>query len=155
MARFSIARAPYYGAVALFAAFASLVAFINNTQVQGFESDLYLLIFVAALGLCMASLAYLYTTRSGINDDVDLEVAGLQFGKTYYYGGVIVLALYRIAAGYHENHVGSGFQSVWGLLWLLSGLVILAFTYANYRSYTVKHGKTTTETLFNRQSDLK
>jgi hypothetical protein len=138
MASSSVARVPYYISVAIFSFLAALVSFYNNTVETGVLSDLYLLLMVASIALGGASVVYAITAQSGSDDEVDLEVAGLQFGKTYYYGGVIALAIYRLAAGYHENHTGTGLQSVWGILWLLGSLGILVFTYANYKSYTAK-----------------
>lgn len=138
MASFSLARVPYYIAVAVFTGLSALVAYYNNTTVTGITSDIYLLVMVASVVLCGASILYLFTARGGHDDEVDLHVAGLQFGKSFYYFGVIALALYRIAVGYVENHAGTGLQSTWGILWLLSGIGILAFTYANYKSYAAK-----------------
>jgi hypothetical protein len=138
VASFSVARVPYYIAVAIFSALAALTAYWNNTLETGVLSDIYLAVLVASLCLCGASVLYMFTAKSGANDEVDLEVAGLQVGKNVYYIGVIVLALYRLGAGYVENHSGTGMQSTWGVMWLIASIGILLFTYANYRSYTAK-----------------
>lgn len=141
MASFSLARVPYYISVTIFSGLSALVAFWNNASVHGLLSDFYLVIMACSLILCAASVMYLFAAKAGQNDEVDLSVAGLQMGKSIYYVGVITLALFRIAVGYVENHSGTGMQSIWGVLWLLAGIGILAFTYANYSSYTAKKPK--------------
>jgi len=150
MTRFaSVARAPYYVTVTVFTGMSSIVAYINNTDTDGIESDVYLLIFVVATLLCLASIIYTLSVQSGGDDEADMDAAGLQSGKLCYYLGIVVLALYRIAVGYHEKHVGTGWQATWGMLWLVFGIVVLPFTYANYRSYTTRRTLKVSSTSFN------
>jgi hypothetical protein len=37
------------------------------------------------------------------------------------------------------NHSGTGAESIYGVIWLLAGVVIALFTWVNYRSYAVTH----------------
>lgn len=138
MAKFSLARVPYYIAVAIFMCFVAVISYINNTLVTGIESDLYLAALVVSAGLGAISVFYVFISQSG-DDEVGVEVAGLPFGKQYYYLAVLAIAAWRIIAGYQMNHSATGIASTYGIVWLLAGVGIAGFTWANYRSYVAKN----------------
>ena len=139
MARFSLARVPYYSAVAVFMALVAIVSFVNNTKTTGLASDFYLVAMVVSGAMCAVSLLYLFMSRAGEDDEVGVMVAGLPFGKVYYYIAVLAIAVWRGIVGYMMNHHAVGVGSTWGILWLLAGVGIALFTWANYRSYVAKN----------------
>jgi hypothetical protein len=139
MAKFSLARVPYYIAVAVYMGFVGVICWWNNTTSSGTESDVWLGLLVATAGLGLASVFYLFTAQHGDDDEVGVDIAGLQIGKPVYYLGVIAIAVWRAVEGYLINHNTTGIASNWGIIWLLSSLGILVFTYANYKSYQATH----------------
>jgi hypothetical protein len=138
MAKFSLARVPYYISVIAFMICVALVSFWNNTKSRGLASDFYLVMMVLAIILALASAYYLFAAQSGDDDEVGIEVAGVGIGKQIYYGGVLLMATWRVIAGFGLNHSGVGISSTYGMIWLFAGLAIGLFTYANYRSYRTK-----------------
>jgi hypothetical protein len=139
MAKFSLARVPYYIAVAIFMSFVAIISYINNTLNTGFESDLYLAALAVSIGLGAVSVLYVFISKSGDDDEVGVEVAGLPFGKKYYYLAVLAIAGWRIIVGYQMNHNGTGIQSTYGIAWIITAIGIAGFTWANYRSYMARH----------------
>jgi hypothetical protein len=136
MAKFSIARVPYYIAVAVFMGIVAFVSYINNTLHTGIESDIYLGIMVVAGSLSLLSVNYMLFAKDGNDDEVDTEVAGLPVSKSYYYLGVLAISAWRAVVGYQLNHSGVGIQSTYGIIWILSSVAVALFTWANYKSYT-------------------
>lgn len=139
MAKFSLARVPYYIAVAIFMALVAIVSYVNNTKVTGIESDFYLVVMVISACLAGISVIYLFMSQAGEDDEVGVMIGSLPFGKVYYYVAVIVIAIWRIIVGYQMNHHSTGIESTYGILWLIAGVAITLFTWANYRSYVAKN----------------
>lgn len=139
MAKFSLARVPYYISVIIFMGLVAIVSYVNNTKATGLASDFYLAMMVISAGLAGISVIYLLMSQAGEDDEVGVQVAGLQFGKVYYYIAVLAVAVWRIIVGYQMNHHATGVGSTYGILWLLAGIAIALFTWANYRSYVVKN----------------
>lgn len=138
MAKLSMARVPYYVAVAVFCGFSAIAASFMNDDATGIESDFYL-ILTAAFGLLAAwAVYYLFTVQHGSGDEVGVEVAGLPAGKNVFYLGVLGTAAYRAFVGYQMNHNLTGIDSFYGKVWLLAALVIALFTWSNYRSFQAK-----------------
>lgn len=138
MAKFSLARVPYYCSVAVFMVFVALISFINNTTSTGIASDFHLAIIAISLGLTGLSVFYAFRARSGDDDDADAEIAGLPFGKLYYYYAVLAVAAWRAISGYLSNHNATGIESTYGIIWIFAAVAIALFTWANYRTYTAK-----------------
>ena len=132
---FSIARVPYYISVTVYMAFVAVVSFIRNTMSTGIQSDFYLAAVALAVVLGVVSVIYMTRSQEGSNDDVTIDVAGLPFGKGYYYIAVLGVCVWRSIEGYDLNHNGTGAASMWGMVWLLASLAIAAFTWANYQSF--------------------
>ena len=139
MAKFSMARHPYYIVVAVYMGFVAVTALGLNTTSSGTLSDVYLGVLIGVTFLACMSVFYLLRLDHNQDDDVDTEVAGLPFGKSQYYIGVLAIAGWRAVTGYQINHSETGLDSVWGLIWVLSSVAVVIFTYANYRSYTAAH----------------
>jgi hypothetical protein len=139
MAKFSLARLPYYIAVTIFMGFVAFESFILNSTVVGYASDFYLATMVVSIGLAALSVFYAMRADAGDDDEVDTEVAGLPVGKSWYYIAVLIICAWRVVIGYGLNHNETGLASIWGIIWVISGLGIALFTYANYRSYTATH----------------
>jgi hypothetical protein len=95
MAKFSLARQPYYIAVAIFCGFAFLISMFNNSVETGVLSDVYLGLMALTGGLAALSLFYLVYSSVG-DDEVDVEVAGLPIGKGYYYLAVLGVCAWRV-----------------------------------------------------------
>lgn len=134
-----VTRGPYYLCAAVYSGLAAFVYFIQNQIVTGTASDLYLALFVASCILCLASVLYFFTGMSGGDEEADIDVAGLPFGKLYWYLGMLALVVLRIIGGYQTNHSSTGIASIWGAVWMVASIGIGLFTYANYRSYIVAH----------------
>lgn len=134
MSSFSLARVPYYICVAIFCGLTALVCFWNNATAVGVISDLYLAAMIVSGCLAGASVLFMVIAKAGDDDEAGLEVAGVPIGKQAYYVGVLVIALWRIIAGYQMNHLYTGIHAVYGVLWLLAGIGVAIFTYANYKS---------------------
>lgn len=139
MAKFSLARVPYYIAVAIFMGLVAIVSYVNNTKATGLESDFYLAAMVISAALAGISLVYLFMSQAGEDDEVGVTVGGLPFGKAYYYLGVLGVAVWRVIVGYQMNHHATGVGSTYGILWLIAGVGIALFTWANYRSFVSKN----------------
>lgn len=82
MAKFSLARVPYYIAVAVFCGLSAIAASFMNDAAIGIESDLYLGL-TAVFGLLAAwAVYYLFVVDSGTDDEVGVEIAGIPAGKS-------------------------------------------------------------------------
>ena len=138
MAGFSIARVPYYITVTVYMAFVAFVSYINNTVSQGIESDFFLAVLLLSIGLCVASVIYMVRSQNGEDDEVAIAVAGLPFGKTYYYLAILGVCAWRGFEGYGMNHTGTGIASTWGLVWIVASAAVALFTWANYKSFQAK-----------------
>lgn len=136
MSKFNLARQPYYVGVIIYMAFVALVSLVNNTRGTGALSDVYLVTLAIACALAALSVYYLFAAEAGDNPDADVEVGGLGISKPVYYLGVGGIALWRMIAGYQLNHSTTGIASMWGILWLVASVVVLGYTYVNYRSLT-------------------
>ena len=136
MAKFSLARVPYYIAVIVFMALVAVVSYINNTVAVGIMSDVYLAVMLVAGSLIALSVNYMLFAKSGSNDEVDTEIAGLPVSKKYYYLAILAVAVWRAVVGYQLNHSATGIESTYGILWIVGGAAISLFTFANYRSLT-------------------
>jgi hypothetical protein len=139
MAKFSLARVPYYIAVAVFMALVAIVSYVNNTKSTGLASDFYLIAMIVSAALGAISVVYLFMSQAGEDDEVGVMVGSLPFGKAYYYLGVLAIAVWRIIVGFVMNHHATGVASTYGVFWLLAGVGIALFTWANYRSYSAKN----------------
>lgn len=147
MAKFSIARVPYYIAVMVYMAFAAFAAYIGNTVSTGIQSDLYLLILVVAVVLGGLSAIYMLHAKAGGNDEADAEVAGLPVGKAYYYAGILAMTVFHGIEGYRLNHSTTGIASIYGTAWIISSAGIALFTWANFKSYRKAHPEAFTRSV--------
>jgi hypothetical protein len=138
MAKFSIARVPYYIAVAVFMGIVAFVSYVQNTLSTGIMSDVYLAVMAAAISLSLLSVNYMFFAKDGNDDEVDTEVAGLPISKSYYYIGVLGISAWRAVVGYQLNHSGTGIESTYGVVWIFTAVVLGVFTWANYKSYSKK-----------------
>lgn len=137
----SLAKIPYYYFVIVFMAFVALLSVSNAASTTGFDADFYLGALLVSLVIVAASFYYLYAARQGVNDELDLQVGGISLGKKTYYVAVLVIAIWRLLAGYRLNHTAYGLGAIWGLLWIVAALVLSVFTYANYRVLRPKIAK--------------
>lgn len=136
MAKFSVARVPYYIFVMVYMVVVGFVSYIQNTFAVGVMSDLYLVAMIAAASVGLLSLNYMVFAKDGNDDEVDTEVVGLTVSKKYYYLVVLAIAVWRGFEGYQMNHHGRGLESTWGIIWLVASVALGGFTWANYKSLT-------------------
>ncbi len=132
---------PYYLILMVFDALAAITSLINNTMTVGTESDFYMILTALYTGLVAWSAAYLFHCSKGGDEDADMKMADLPLGKHWYYIATIVGCTYRGYAGYEMNHNGTGLESVYGMMWVLSAPFLWAYTWANYKSYVARTGK--------------
>lgn len=150
MAKFSLARVPYYIAVAIFMGLVALVSYVNNTTSTGLMSDAHLAMLVVTGCLTCLSIFYAFRAQSGDDDDADAEIAGLPVGKVYYYYAVLAIAAWRAVVGYQLNHNAVGIESTYGILWIGGSVALALFTWANYRSYTKKIAPVISASVYSR-----
>ena len=138
MAKFSVARVPYYIFAAAFCGAAFVVEWLLNDDSTGAESLFHLGLTVAYGLLGIWSLAYIFIAKHGDDDEVGVDVAGLPMGKGYFYLGLLVGAIYRAVTGLIVNTKATGIESSYGKIWLVAAIVLSLFTWANYRSFQAK-----------------
>lgn len=142
MAKFSLARQPYYVAVIFFMLCSAFECYIGNTTSMGVMSDVFLGMLVISLALAGLAAVYLNILKVGGNDEADAEVAGLPVGKSVFYVGILLMCAWRAITGYQWNHNFTGIASTYGMLWLLASIALAAFTFANYRSFAATRATT-------------
>jgi hypothetical protein len=129
----SLAKLPYYYFVIVFMTFVAILSLSGAGQSTSYEADFYLVTLLVSLAILVASAYYVYAARRGASDEFDLQVGGISIGKKTYYIAVIVIAVWRILAGFQLNHSTYGLAAIWGILWLIAGIGLAVFTYVNYR----------------------
>ena len=134
----TISRMGYYIFTAVFMAIAALVSFVQNTYSTGITSDIYIVGFVISLIISGMSLIYMGKKERNENDDEDVVIVGLPFGKKFYYISVLAISAWTALSGYQLNHAAHGMTSVWGLVCMIAGGALAVFSWFNYKSYTTK-----------------
>lgn len=135
-------RTVYYCGTTLFTAIVAIVCLFNSMAERSHMAALaYLAIMLVSAMLAVGSVMYMCRSQDGADDDVDLTVAGLPFGKRYYYIGMISIASWRVLEGFVSfgGHMGSSF---WGIIWIISGIAVVGYTYVNFQSYKATHPAT-------------
>lgn len=130
---FSLAKVPYYYFVIVFMSFVAVLSLWDAGHTTGYVTDFYLVTLLASMVIAVASTYYVYAARHGTNDEFDINVGDVSLGKKSYYIIVLVIALWRMLAGYQLNHTAYGVDAIWGILWIIAGIILAVFTYVNYR----------------------
>lgn len=151
MAKFSLARVPFYIFAVVFCCAAAMVESILNDShsaategvTGGLLSLTHLILMVLYGAWAVWSVVYLFVVRAGTDDDVGVDVGGVPAGKKLYYTGLLVGAAYRAVTGLSVNTYADSFESFYGKAWLIAALVLAGWTWANYRSFTAKTAKVT------------
>ena len=137
-----VTRTVYYGGTTFFSAVVAIICLFNSIAERNHMASIaYLVIMAASAIIAVASVMYMCRSQDGADDDVDLNVVGLPFGKRYFYLGMLGLAAWRVIEGFAlvGGHFGS---ALWGIIWIVAGLAVVGFSWSNFKSYTKIHPAT-------------
>jgi hypothetical protein len=139
MAKFSLARMPYYIFVIAFCAVTAIVESFKNDNAVGIESILHLALMLFYAALACGAAWYLFTVRANLDDEVGIEAAGIPVSKGVFYIAILVGAVYRGMEGFVLNTYSTGGESFWGKIWAVAAIVLVIFTWANYKSFAARN----------------
>lgn len=132
-------QAPFYIVMLIYQGLCGFIYMGLNQTVTGQMSKVYLFASIICYILAAASFAYMVLENDNVDADVDITIPWIDIPlpKPIWYILCVMSIGYRGWEALETNTNSTGFESIWGYLWVVGSLLAILMLLSN----AVKYGK--------------
>jgi hypothetical protein len=129
---------PYHIMMAVYLGLNAFIWAGLNQTVTGDMSNVYLFSSIVAGLLAVVAVLYIFLENTGhdtLSADVKVPLIQLTVPKWFFYLGSFAAMGARGYFAYMSNNHGTGFESLWGYVWILATGILFLATFPNAKVY--------------------